>query len=81
MATDNCHDVLQQQLNALGISDYQPAYDLKDDLGLDSLSLIQLVMGLSQSLQIEIASHEIIPAHFGTIAQLEAFLKQKTEDH
>lgn len=79
MATNNDHDLLHAQLSELGISDYHADSNLKNDLGLDSLALIQLVIRFNQSLQIEIASHEIIPENFGTIAQLSAFLKRKSE--
>ena len=79
MATNDYHKILQELLSEFGIDDYHTASDLKDDLGLDSLSLIQLVMHLNQHLEIDITSHEITPTHFGTIHQLEAFLKQKAE--
>ena len=50
---------------------------LKDDLGLDSMDLVQLVMDLNRTFKIEIHSSEIIPAYFEDIGAVQDFIKRK----
>jgi len=64
-------------LSALSGEDVGPQTRLKEDLALDSLELVQVVLQVNQRFAIRILSHEILPAHFGTAAQLAALVHQK----
>jgi acyl carrier protein len=73
-------DKLQEILEEISLNnDFSdnPDLNLKDDLGLDSLGLIQLVMEMNQAFNIEIKSTEIILENFETIGALEAFIFNK----
>lgn len=63
------------------INDYRPLTRLKEDLSLDSLGLVQLVMGLNSTFNIEIKSSELIPENFETFGNLENFLLIKTKEN
>ncbi len=48
---------------------------IREDLNLDSLSLIRLIMSLNTTFGIEIKSVEIIPENFATMGNLEKFIR------
>jgi acyl carrier protein len=43
----------------------------------DSLGLLDLVLFLEQRFEVEFEAHEVDPAHFDTLAAIEAFLQRK----
>lgn len=57
----------------------QPETRLKEDLGLDSLEIVQLVMRLNHEFGVTVAAHEITPVHFGSLKQLANFISIKRE--
>lgn len=56
---------------------YSSEVKLKDDLGLDSLGIINLVIELNHSFGIEIKSIEIVSENFDTVGNLEEFILKK----
>ncbi|PKL75874.1 MAG: hypothetical protein CVV27_13130 [Candidatus Melainabacteria bacterium HGW-Melainabacteria-1] len=54
-----------------------PDTRLKEDLGLDSIELVQLVMTLNHSFGISIHSSELVPANLATVALLAGFVESK----
>ena len=56
-----------------------PEQRLKEDLGLDSLGLVQLVMQLNSRWQIQVASSDLVPEHFATVATLLSYLEKRLE--
>lgn len=60
-----------------GETGLQPETRLKEDLGLDSIELVQLVMDLNRSFGITIHSAEISPVHFATARALADFIDSK----
>ena len=58
----------------------RPETRLKADLGLDSLEMVQLVLGLNRVFGFELQSDEITPAHFDSLATLTALIARKQAD-
>jgi acyl carrier protein len=52
---------------------------LVDDYGVDSVSLLELVVGLEEEFGIVIGDDEFDIQHFGSISALAAFVRSKTE--
>lgn len=60
-----------------GETGLSPETRLKEDLGLDSIEMVQLVLALDRTFQIAIHSAEVAPVHFASIAQLADFISEK----
>lgn len=50
---------------------------LKEDLGMDSMDIVQLVMDINKTFGISIHSREVIPAYFDSVESLQDFIAWK----
>ena len=62
---------------SLDPSELHPATDLRDDLGLDSAALLELVLAIEAEFGVEIDVEEITEANFRTIAAISGFLHSR----
>jgi acyl carrier protein len=54
-----------------------PADAALDEMGVDSIGMIDLVYGLEEHFAITIADEEVLPENFGSIAALTALVTRK----
>lgn len=54
-----------------------PAEAALDEMGVDSIGMIDLVYGLEERFAITIADEEVLPENFGSIAALTALVTRK----
>lgn len=50
---------------------------LKEDLGLDSMEIVQLVMKINRQFALQIQSSEITPDNFATLGRIQALIERK----
>lgn len=50
---------------------------LIDDYGVDSVSLLELVVGIEEEFGIEVGDSDFSVEHFGTVAALAEFVKKR----
>lgn len=62
---------------SLDPSELHPATDLRDDLGLDSAALLELVLAIEAEFGVEIDVAEITEENFRTIAAISEFLHSR----
>ena len=62
---------------SLDPSELAPATDLRDDLGLDSAALLELVLAIEAEFGLEIDIEEITEANFRTIAAISRFVHSR----
>ena len=68
-------------LMEMGFLDQPPAKEmtLKDDLGLDSLKIVELIVALEDELHIEFDESDLDPATLETVDHIHALVKKYTE--
>ena len=59
--------------------DIKPELRLNDDLGLDSLNMVELMVELEERLNIEIDESDLDPAALKTVDQIYALVEKYTE--
>jgi acyl carrier protein len=62
---------------SLAPSELQPSTDLREDLGLDSAALLELVLAIEAEFGLEIDVAEITDENFRTIATISGFLHSR----
>lgn len=60
--------------------DIKPELTLKDDLGLDSLNMVELIVELEERFNIEIDESDLDPAELQTVDQIYALVEKYTEE-
>ena len=53
---------------------------LREDLGLDSLSLVNLMVELEETFAVELQMEDLDPANFSTVADVYALMEKYTEE-
>lgn len=53
---------------------------LKADLGLDSLSMVELIVELENAFQTEMKMEDLNPANFNTVADIYSLMSKYTEE-
>lgn len=61
-------------------ADIKPELTLKDDLGLDSLNIVELIVELEERFDIEIDESDLDPVELQTVDQIYALVKKYTEE-
>ena len=60
--------------------DIKPELRLNDDLGLDSLNMVELMVELEERFNIEIDESDLDPAALKTVDQIYALVEKYTEE-
>lgn len=61
------------------LDEIHEAQRLKDDLGLDSLSLTELMIALEEAFAVELSMDDVDPANFSTVGDVYALIGKYTE--
>ena len=61
------------------LDEIHEAQQLKDDLGLDSLSLTELMIALEEAFAIELSMEDVDPVNFSTVGDVYALMEKYME--
>ena len=75
--TTKVYEVLSEYSIESDITKYQENFLLKEDLGFDSLSTVNLILSLNEKFDIQIHSTDITPENFLTLKSLIDFIMKK----
>lgn len=75
--TTKVYEVLSEYSIESDITKYQENFLLKEDLGFDSLSTVNLILSLNEVFDIQIHSTDITPENFLTLKSLIDFIMKK----
>lgn len=71
---DRIHEILFRQLGA-GEAELAPDADLQDDLGADSLDVIELVMAFEESFDLQVPDEDV--ERMRTVGDIERYLEKR----
>ena len=66
-------------LTELGAENITPSADLRDDLGLDSLQMVNLLITIEEVFQIELEETDIDPTSLRTVEDVISLTKKYTQ--
>ena len=69
MVLEKMKQILSEQLDA-DIDSITPETDIADDLGADSLDVVEMLMAIEDEFDIEISPAELIPDNFNSAKRL-----------
>lgn len=75
--TTKVYEVLSEYSIESDITKYQENFLLKENLGFDSLSTVNLILSLNEAFDIQIHSTDITPENFLTLKSLIDFIMKK----